>query len=170
MQFKGCTHERNKHIFWHFVHFKNRPCLYIIGFQNCVFVCYINDYWATFSWWVNVQHPNCVLIVFFWYSQTPEGNILGLCSCEMFYLIYVLLFVVRFNICWAFWIKIATTMQLEMMLMLKRILKLKESAKNLCQNADLIDCSSFKKKKSLLVPDRALITKDYKKWQKYKKV
>lgn len=37
-------------------------------------------------------------------------------------------------------------MQLEMMLMLKRILKLKESAKNLCQNADLIDCSSFKKK------------------------
>lgn len=106
---------------------------------------------------------------FFWYSQTPEGNILGLCSCEMFYLIYVLLFVVRFNICWAFWIKIATTMQLEMMLMLKWILKLKESAKNLCQNADLIDCSSFKKK-SLLVPDRALITKDYKKWQKYKNV
>lgn len=39
-------------------------------------------------------------------------------------------------------------MQLEMMLMLKRILKLKESAKNLCQNADLIDCSSFKKQKN----------------------
>lgn len=87
-----------------------------------------------------------ILAFFFWYSQTPEGNILGLCSYEMFYLIYVLLFVVRFNICWAFWIKIATNMQLEMMLMLKRLLKLKESAKNLCQNADLIECLSLKNK------------------------
>lgn len=39
-------------------------------------------------------------------------------------------------------------MQLEMMLLLKKIIKLKESAKNLCQNADLTDCLSFQKKKN----------------------